>query len=363
MVDTARLVSRSPVPGIQSRRDSIAVVAGENYTVSARNSSPAVTQTILVAAVCAALTGLTLVTQAVPAIRQEPQEPIRAEARLVNLFVTVRDRNQRIVTDLSAQDFRVFEDGQEQKIEFFSRELSLPITLGVLLDTSISVERILEEEKQAALRFLARVLRHGDLALVISFDVNVDLLSDFTDSLAQLEGGIRRATINAPLPDGPLPRAGPVGTRLYDAIWLACQEKLRREAGRKALLILSDAVDAGSQMRLEQALEAAQRSDTVIHFVVITDPGFYGFGGPSGAGVARRLAEQTGGRAIFLRDEKRLDEAFEQIAQELRSQYTLGYYSSNNRRDGKFRKVEVRVNRSGVKVLSRKGYYAPAAAN
>lgn len=331
--------------------------------MSARKTSAAVRQAILAATVCVILTGPTFVPQAGSVTLQEPQEPIRAEARLVHLFVTVRDRNQRIVTDLTAKDFRVFEDGQEQKIEFFSRELSLPITLGVLLDTSISVQSVLEEEKQAAIRFLQRVLRHGDLVLVISFDVNVDLLSDFTDSLAQLEGAIQRSKINAPLPEGPVPRSQPLGTRLYDAIWLACQEKLRREAGRKALLILSDAVDAGSQMRLEQALEAAQRSDTVIHFVVITDPGFYGFGGPSGAGVARRLAEQTGGRAIFLRDEKRLDEAFEQIAQELRQQYTLGYYSSNNRRDGKFRKVEVRVQRSGLKVLSRKGYYAPAASN
>ncbi|MCL6481642.1 MAG: VWA domain-containing protein [Firmicutes bacterium] len=329
----------------------------------AGKSSFQLTQAILAAALCAALVGPAPGTQDGPQSAQEPQEPIRVETRLVNLFVTVRDRNRRIVTDLTAKDFRVFEDGQEQKIEFFSRELSLPITLGLLLDASISVERILEGEKQAAMRFLERVLRRGDLAMVISFDVNVDLLSDFTDSLPQLESAIQRVQINAPLPGGPVPRSGPLGTCLYDAIWLACEEKLRREAGRKALLILSDAVDAGSRVRLEQALEAAQRSDTVIHFVVIADPGFYGFGGPNGAGVARRLAEQTGGRAIFLRDEKQLDEAFEQIAQELRQQYTLGYYSSNTRRDGAFRRVEVRVNRSGLKALTRKGYYAPAAGH
>lgn len=294
--------------------------------------------------------------------QQAPQKPIRVEVQLVNLFVTVRDKNKRIVTDLNQDDFRVWEDGQEQRIEFFSRETALPITLGLLVDTSISQERVLYEEQVAASRFLERVMRHGDLAFVISFDVNVDLLSDFTDSTEQLEAAVHRTRINAPLPEGPVARRGPVGTKLYDAIWLACREKLRREAGRKALVILSDGVDAGSDMKLEDALAAAQRSDTVIHFIVISDPGYYGFGRPNGAGVARKLAEETGGRAIFVRDEKKLDEAFDQISEELRNQYTLGYYSTNNRRDGTFRKVQVKVSRGGMKVLTRKGYYASGSS-
>jgi VWFA-related protein len=294
--------------------------------------------------------------------QQVPQEPIRAEVQLVNLFVTVRDKNKRIVTDLTKDDFRVFEDGQEQRVEFFSRETALPITLGLLVDTSISQGQVLSEEQAAASRFLERVVRRGDLAFVISFDVNVDLLSDFTDSTEQLEAAVHRTRINAPLPEGPVARSGPVGTKLYDAIWLACREKLRREAGRKALVILSDGVDAGSDMKLEDALAAAQRTDTVIHFIVISDPGYYGFGGPSGGGVARKLAEETGGRAIFVRDEKKLDEAFDQISEELRNQYMLGYYSTNNRRDGKFRKVQVKINRSGMKVLARKGYYAAGSS-
>ncbi len=332
--------------------------------MQAKRAPGRVSRAILAVAVCA-----TLAWPAVPATQmpqprppqqpeQESQEPIRAEVQLVNLFVTVRDKNKRLVTDLTEEDFRIFEDGQEQKIAFFSRETALPITLGLLVDTSISQGRVLYEEQVAASRFLERVMRKGDLAFVITFDVNVDLLIDFTASTEQLEAAVHRARINAPLPDGPVARSGPVGTKLYDAIWLACREKLRNEAGRKALVILSDGVDAGSRMELEDALEAAQRSDTVIHFIMISDPGYYGFGGPSGSGVARKLAEETGGRAIFVRDEKRLDEAFEQISEELRNQYTLGYYSANSRRDSKFRKLQVKVNRGGTKVLARKGYYA-----
>ena len=293
----------------------------------------------------------------------EAQRPIRVEVGLVSLLATVRDGSRKLVADLAKEDFRVVEDSVEQKVEYFSRETALPITLGMLVDTSISQQAVLGLEQEAGARFLRRVLREKDLSFVISFDVNVDLLSDLTPDTGQLERALDRARINSPSAAGPIERRGPLGTALYDAVYLACREKLARESGRKALVILTDGVDAGSKVTLEQALEIAQRSDTVIYVIGVADPQFYfrqgvGYGGE---GVAKKLAEETGGRAIFVRGEKKLEEAFDEIAEELRTQYTLGYYPSNHSRDGKFRRVKIEANRKGLKVLARKGYYAPKA--
>jgi VWFA-related protein len=293
--------------------------------------------------------------------QQQDQRPIRVGVDLVSLFATVRD-GKRLVPDLEQKEFRVYEDGKEQQIEFFSRETSLPITLGILMDTSGSMDRIIEAEKDAASRFLRRVLQKKDLAFVINFDVDIDLLGDVSQDPDVLERAIRRARINAPgspVNQGPFPTIQSGGTKFYDAIYLACVEKLAREVGRKAIVVLTDAVDTGSKLKLEDAVEAAQRSDVVVHVIHISDPQFYGFGG-DGAGVAKKLADETGGRAIFINSEKDLEKAFDQISEELRSQYTLGYYPTNKNRDGKFRKLKVETTRKGTKVLTRKGYYAPA---
>ncbi len=291
--------------------------------------------------------------------QEKPQEPIRVGVNLVNLYVTVRDKNKRILPDLTKEDFQIFEDGQAQAIDSFAREVNLPLTFGMLIDTSISQERVLSMEQDAADRFLGRVLRAKDLAFVLSFDINVDLLGDYTGERSELMRAIQRARINSPLPDGPVARSGPAGTKLYDAIYAACKDRLAGEAGRKALIILTDAVDAGSQVPLEEALEVAQRTDTVIHIIGVADYGFYGWGGYSGEGYAKKLAEQTGGRSIFVNNEKKLEEAFTQISEELRTQYVLGYYPTNRTKDGKFRKIEIKIKRDAAKVLARKGYYAP----
>jgi VWFA-related protein len=295
---------------------------------------------------------------------QEPKAPaqapaIKAEVNLVNLFATVRDKNKRIVTDLKQDDFKVSEDGHEEKISFFSKEMALPITLGLLLDTSGSEQNMLAAIQDAGARFLHRVLRKGDEAMIISFDTDVDLLADFTDDRSILDRAINKARINAPsggyIAGNPGPVGGNVtGTALYDAIYLACGDKLNGEAGRKAIVIVTDAQDEGSKVRLEEAIEAAQRTDTVIHLLLVADPRFGG-----NAGVARRLTEETGGRLIIVNSEKKLEEAFDQISEELRSQYTLGYYPTNTTKDGKFRKIRVDANNHDYKVLARKGYYAP----
>jgi VWFA-related protein len=305
-----------------------------------------------------AASGLALILVA-PVVPQEPSQvpTLKATVNLVNLFATVRDKNKRIVGDLQQEDFKVYENNQDQKIAFFSKEVTLPLTLGLLIDTSGSERNRLGAEQEAATKFIERVMRKGDVAMVISFDFDVDLLVDFTDDPAQIARGINRARIGAVsggvMTPGPIP-SNIGGTHFYDAVYLACNEKLATEAGRKALVILTDAEDFGSKVKLEEAIEAAQRTDTVVHVLLIHDPGF-----SWRPDVAKKLSDETGGRTIELSSEKKLMEAFDQISEELRSQYTVGYYPENAVKDGKFRKIKVATTNKDYKILSRKGYYAP----
>ena len=305
-----------------------------------------------------AASGLALILVA-PFVAQEPAQvpTLKATVNLVNLFATVRDKNKRIVADLRQEDFKIYEDRQEQKIAFFSQEVTLPITLGLLIDTSGSERNRLGAEQEAATRFMERVMRKGDEAMVISFDFDVDLLVDFTDDPALIARAINRAKIGAVsggvLTPGPIP-SNIGGTHFYDAVYLACNEKLATEAGRKALVIITDAQDEGSKLKLEQAIEAAQKTDTVVHVLLIHDPGF-----SRRPDVAKKLSGETGGRMIELSSEKKLNEAFDQISEELRSQYTVGYYPENTAKDGKFRKIRVATTNKDYKILARKGYYAP----
>jgi VWFA-related protein len=285
-----------------------------------------------------------------------PPGQIRVEVNLVNLFATVRDKHKAIVTGLTKDDFQVFEDGQPQEITYFSAESNLPITLGMLMDTSGSEYYMLSAEKEAASRFLGRVLRKGDLAMIMSFDTDVDLLADFTDDRGMLNRAINRAQINAPssgmITQGPLPTSGTGGTNFYDAVYLAAHDKLSEEAGRKAIVVLTDAEDTGSRLNLQDAIEAAQRTDTVVHLLLVAADG-------GDQAVARRLTDETGGRMIIVRSEKNLEAAFDQISEELRSQYTVGYTPTNKKRDGTYRKIKVEMKNKEYSVLTRKGYYAP----
>jgi VWFA-related protein len=292
----------------------------------------------------------------------QSQKPLTVQTTLVNVFVTVRDKRHEIVSDLSQNDFKVLEDGQEQKIAFFSKEVNLPITLGLLIDTSGSMERVIGAEQDTASRFLREVMRKKDEAMVISFDFDVDLLADFTEDTNVLERAIRRTSVNSVggggvVTPGTIPSGSNAGgTDLYDAIYLACHDELATEAGRKAVIVMSDMEDTGSKLRLQDASEACQRADGVIHVLLISDPGATFGVGPS---VARKMADDTGGRVINVHNEKTLEKAFDEISEELRSQYVIGYYPTNEKRDGTFRKIRVDVGRPDVKVLARKGYYAP----
>jgi VWFA-related protein len=281
---------------------------------------------------------------------------IRVQVNLVNLFVTVRDKHKAIVTGLKQDDFQVYEDGQLQEITNFSAESDLPITLGMLMDTSGSEYYMLSAEKDAASRFFGRVLRKGDLAMVMSFDTDVDLLADFTDDRGLLNRAINRAQINVPvggiIVQGPLPTSGSGGTNFYDAVYLAAHDKLSDEAGRKAIVVLTDAEDTGSKVNLQDAIEAAQRTDTVVHILLVAADG-------GDQGVAKRLTDDTGGRMIIVRNEKNLEQAFDEISEELRSQYTIGYSPTNKAHDGSYRKVKVELKDRDYSALTRRGYYSP----
>ena len=295
-----------------------------------------------------------------PVMAQEPEQGpgLKRTVNLVNLFATVRDKNKRIIGDMKQEDFKIFEDGTEQKIAFFSKEVNMPITLGLLIDTSGSEQYRLGAEQEAATQFLERVMKKGDEAMVISFDTDVDLLADFTDDRSQIARAINKARIGAVntgvVTPGTIPTSSSSGgTHFYDAVFLACNDKLVTEAGRKALVIITDAEDEGSRLRLDEAVEAAQRTDTVIHVLWVHDRGF------GRLDVARKLSEETGGRTIEVSSVKKLNEAFDQISEELRSQYTLGYYPANTTKDGRYRKLKVEASNKEYKILTRKGYYAP----
>jgi VWFA-related protein len=289
----------------------------------------------------------------------EAQQPLESKTTVVNVFATVRDRHNGIISDLGKDDFKIYEDGVEQKVQYFTKEVDMPITLGILMDTSGSMDRMLPAEQDAASRFVREILRKKDEAMVISFDLDVNLLADFTEDPSVLEHAIHETRINAAGPvitPGTVPQNGAIGTDLYDAIYLACHDELANEAGRKGVIILTDAEDNGSKVSVDDAIEAAQRADAVIHVILIRD--YFATTGV-GPGVAHHMAEETGGRVIDVHNDSSLEKAFDEISQELRSQYVLGYYPSNTKRDGTFRKIKVDVDKPDTKVLARKGYYAP----
>ncbi|HWR13292.1 MAG TPA: VWA domain-containing protein [Terriglobales bacterium] len=308
---------------------------------------------------------------------QEPQQDSQenlptftANVNVVNLFFNVKDKKGALIPNLTKDSFEVYEDGKPQNIKYFSAETNQPLTLGLLIDTSVSQERVLPMEKEVGAAFLRDVLRPKDLAFVISFDVNVDLLHDYTNEARVLRDALESAKINSgggfvSLPGtggSPVPTSGtPKGTLLYDAVYLAAREKLSTEVGRKAMILLTDGADQGSQMNMKAAVEAAQKADTIVYVLLIADRGFYG-GAYYGEGEMKKMAQETGGRVIDVGNKiEKLREAFDQIAAELRSQYSIGYTPTNTVRDGSFRKIEIKTVGKDLKVQARKGYYAASA--
>jgi VWFA-related protein len=306
-----------------------------------------------------------------------PRETLRVRSNLVSEYFTVRDKHNALIPFLTKNDCNVFEDKQPQALKSFVAEADLPLTLGILIDTSGSQQYVLPLEQQSGSAFLKRILRPKDQAFLVSFDVGVNLEQDFTNDTRELNRAISKVQINtaagggsAGVPgigQGPVPTIGqPKGTLLYDAVYEVSNDKMRAQTGRKALILLTDGEDQGSETKPKAAIAAAENANAIIYVIMIADRGFYfGSGYPmgySGDYQMKQLTEATGGRVINVGNNgKKLEDAFAQIEQELRTQYVAQYVPANKEMDGSFRKVDVfcKDQQDGdLKVQARKGYFA-----
>jgi len=277
---------------------------------------------------------------------QAPQTTIRAEVGLVNVVFTAVDRKGRPVPGLKADDFQVYDNKRPQKIEFFSelgKTSDVPLTIALLIDTSGSVKDKLDYEKATAAEFFREILRpNKDLALIIQFDSEVNLVQDFTQSQSALLDALDTL------------KAGN-STSLYDAVFLAAEEKLKYETGRKVMVVVSDGEDTSSKVERDEAIEAAQKSDVLIYGIGVQTMG-------SSFGALKKFAEETGGAFFSPRARpEEIQAAFRSIREDIQGQYSLAY-SLNARKDGSFHSIDIRCKVSGVKIRARKGYYAPKAA-
>ena len=294
-------------------------------------------------------------------------EPIRVDVNLVSILASVRGKSGALISDLKQDDFKIYEDGKEQRIKNFTRETDLPLTIGLLVDTSASQERLVDTEQRAASQFFSKVLRPKDQAFLIQFGAEAELLQDLTNSARSLQQGLKQLRLSVPvggLHPGPVPTMqNQAGTILYDAVYLAAHDKLAQETGRKALIVLSDGEDQGSEKKLEDAIEAAQRANSLVYVLLIADRPFYGRGiytmGYTGDIAMKKLAEATGGRLIDVGNNgKKMEAAFAAIEQELRTEYVASYTPTNAKLDGSYRKIDMDVKGDGLKAQVRKGYYA-----
>jgi VWFA-related protein len=303
-----------------------------------------------------------------------PRETLHVTSTLVSEYFTVRDKKNALIPYLTKNDCTVWEDKQQQKMTSFVAEAKQPLTLGIMIDTSGSQQYVLPLEQQSASAFLKRILRPSDEAFLLSFDVGVNLEQDYTNNVRELERAINKVQINtaagggaAGVPgigEGPVPVHGtPKGTVLYDAVYSASNDKLRSETGRKALILLTDGEDEGSDTKPKAALAAAQNANAIIYVILIADRGqYFGYGmGYTGDMQMRYLTEATGGRVINVGNNgKKLEDAFDQIEQELRTQYVVQYVPTDRSMNGGFRKVDVfcKDQTEELKVQARKGYFA-----
>jgi VWFA-related protein len=275
-------------------------------------------------------------------------DTISVDVNLVNILFTVADRKGKFVTNLRKEDFRVFEDDKLQIITNFSSETNLPLTIALLVDTSGSIRDKLRFEEEAAIEFFYSTLQRGkDKALVISFDSGVELLQDFTDDPERLADKIRKI------------RAGG-GTSLYDAIYLAVNEKLAGQDGRRIVILITDGDDNSSRVSLTETLEAAQRNDVTIYSISTNSAAFFGSKDQErGDKTLKKLAEETGGKPFFPLKIQDLSSSFLDIHDELRSQYQIGYRPTNAKQDGTFRRIRVDISDKRYKPRARSGYYMP----
>ena len=285
--------------------------------------------------------------------QQPPPQPpsFRSGVDVVSLNITVTDLDRGFVTDLQQDNFAVYEDGVRQHVNFFTRT-QLPIALALLLDTSASMDEEMATAQEAAIGFSQR-LRREDLAEVIDFDSRVEILQGFTDDVEELESAIRRTSAGG-------------STSLYNALYISLKDlskaPLREvDVRREAIIVLSDVEDPSSLVSFDEVLELAKRSETIIYSIGLQSENSRARTGFREADfVLRQLAQETGGRAFFPEDISELSEIYRQISDELSSQYSVGYISTNPLQNGQWRRIVVRVDRDAVTARTKQGYYAPS---
>ena len=294
--------------------------------------------------------GLLAQTNQVPA--QPPQSPqtLSINVDLVNVIFTVSDKTGKFITNLPKDDFKVLEDDQPQKISNFSNETNLPLSVALLFDTSASIQGRLKFEQDAAGEFFNTTLRRGtDKGLVVTFDRTIALAQDFTDDTELLTKAIGKVHAGG-------------NTAMFDAAYQAMSKKLAGQPGRHVIIVISDGDDNVSEKTIEETVEMAQKTDTVIYAVGTSPPELFGSSKERGNKYLKRLADETGGRLFLPIKADDLTKSYLEISQELRSQYTLGYRSTNIRRDGAYRKIRIATSNKQFKVRARDGYYASRAS-
>jgi VWFA-related protein len=285
---------------------------------------------------------------------QEPIEPtFTASVKIVDVLASVRGKSGQIIKDLTKEDFVLLENGRPQEVKYFSRETDLPLTVGLLIDTSMSQEKVLNAERGAILRFLDQVLRETkDKLFIMQFDMAVQVRQKLTSSRRALEEVLNYVDTPSRRELG-LQTGG--GTLLYEAVYQATTEVLKDQRNRKALIVLSDGEDFGSEKTLTEAIEAAVKADTLIYTIYFTGGGF---GGGNGRGVLRRLAQGTGAGFFEVTRKQSIEQIFDAIQEELRGQYDLGFISDQPARLSEFRALKLTTKQKGLIVQARERYMA-----
>ena len=295
-------------------------------------------------------------------VRGQQDATFKTDVKVVNLLATVLSKKGEIIRDLGKDDFSVAENGRPQEIRYFAKQSDLPLTLGLMVDTSMSQRRVLEAERAASFRFLDQVLRDDkDQVFICQFDMSVMIKQALTASRRKLEEAL--SYVDTPSRRDLEIEGNAPGTLLYDAVLKASREIMQSQHGRKALIVLTDGVDTGSEATLTMAAEAAQRADTLIYSILFSDAMAYGlpfghFGGPDGRGVLQRLSRETGGGFFEVSKKHSIEEIFGVIQDELRSQYSLGYVSDEPVRVSEFRKLQLTTKQKGLVVQARDRYWA-----
>ena len=285
---------------------------------------------------------------------QAQEEPIfSTDVKVVSVLANVLGKNGEIIRDFGKDDFKLLENGKPQTIKYFSRETDLPLTIGLMVDTSMSQERVLNAERGASLRFLDQVLRENkDKVFLMQFDMSVQLKQALTSSRRQL--GEALAFVDTPTRRELYDQSGG-GTLLFDALVEAANKVTSKQTGRKALIVLTDGVDHGSTAGVQESVDAAQKADTLIYSILFSDAGF---SGENGRRPLMRMAHETGGGFFEVSKKQSIEQIFSVIEDELRGQYSIGYVSDVPVRISEFRKITLTSAKKGYTVQARDRYWA-----